>query len=126
MAKKRFGRKARSRAFSFKKARRSARRGIGSGIKGVFAKLPIMQFAYGVVRTPVANAIKPMTNQLPLGEYSDEVALGVIGFLLAKQSGMAGQIGKTMLDIEGYRAGELTSSKIFSGSSQGTTQVVYG
>jgi len=94
------------------------KRSSGSGFKGIMNSLPIMSFGYGLVRTPIAQAMKPLTDKLPLGEYNDEVVLGIGAYFLAKSKmGMVSQIGSKILDIEGYRAGELTSSKVVSGNS---------
>lgn len=126
MAKRKGFKKART-MVRYVKSKGRRRGGSSSGFKGMFNRLPILPFGYGLVRTPIANAITPVTNKLPFGEYNDEIALGVIAFFVAKQKGIFGQIGSKVLDIEGYRAGELTSSKVITGTGavSGTRDYVY-
>lgn len=119
MAKRKGFKKARTVTRYIKsKARRKGGRSSGFGkIGNIFNSLPILAFGYGIIRTPIANAIQPLTSKLPLGEYSDEVGLALAGYFMSKQSGMLGKLGDNMLTIEGYRAGELTSSRVITGNS---------
>lgn len=129
MAKRRGFRKARTQTRYVKAKRRGGRRSGSSGIKGIMNRLPVIPFAYGLFRTPIANAIKPVSDKLPLGEYNDEAVLAVVAYLGATMgSGMVAKVSEKVLDIEGYRAGELTSSKVITGNSgvSGTRDYVYG
>ena len=73
---------------------------------------------YGAVRPKVEVMIAPYTSKIPfVGAYTDEVALGALGFALAKgkvpflKGSLAKSAGKAILIIEAARVG--------SGVSQG-------
>lgn len=72
----------------------------------------VSAMAYGAMREKVSTYIQPFTSKIPvLGNYSDEVCLGVAGYLLAKgkvpylKGDMARGIGRAALIIESARVG---------------------
>lgn len=128
MAKGRF-RKFRAKASGFAKrfTRRSKSASKRSGIFGSgqtsLIQLPAM--AYGAVRQPVATqAVSLVGGFLPLGEYTDEVVMGVASWLVAKNtSGFVRDMAIAGLVVENARVGE-TLSKQFLGTGSASSSSV--
>jgi len=104
-----FGRKA--------KSRRSSKG--GSSVK-------LVQFdamIYGAVREKVSNLVAPLTAKIPLGGIADEIAMGGINYLVAKNtSGMLKDVAMKGLIIENARLGEALVSGGLGGLLGGATQ----
>ena len=73
---------------------------------------------YGAVREKASNALLPVTARIPAGEFSDEVGLGVLSYLLAKRKipflkniSVMQQVGRAGLTIESARVGQFLSTK---------------
>lgn len=73
--------------------------------------------AYGAVRPKIETAIAPYTSKIPIGgAYVDELALGTVGYLLARgkipmlKGKTARSVGKAVLIIEAARIGSGVSS----------------
>lgn len=91
------------------------RRGFGGRRRGGMDPLlgtALAAAVYGGTRERISNYISPFTSKVPaLGNYSDEVVLGVAGYLLAKgkvpylKGDMARNAGKAVLIIESARVG---------------------
>ena len=99
--------KARPRKSYFKRRRKS--KGLGGGITGIV----IGGVAYGVGRQYISNLIAPLTSKIPLGQYADNVAMGLVSWALAtgkipliKKIPMSRDIGKAGLAIEAAFAGQ--------------------
>ena len=89
--------------------RRTHKRGLGGGITGTI----IGGVVYGAGRTYVSNLVAPLTSKLPLGQYADNVAMGLVSWLLAtgkiplvNKIPMSREIGKAGLCIEAAFAGQ--------------------
>ena len=96
---------ARSRRGSFRGFKRGRSRRSGGKIMGSLVQVDAM--AYGALRQYVSNLISPLTSKIPLGNLSDEVAMGVINYFVAKKTGgMIGDIARKGLIIENARVGE--------------------
>lgn len=90
----------RFRAFARKAVRRS-----GVGNSGSLFQLDAM--AYGAVRAPISNKVKELVPVQFLGDLGDEVAMGLICYLVQKNtSGMISNVAKKGLVIENARVGE--------------------
>lgn len=62
---------------------------------------------YGAVREKTSNLIAPLVAKIPLGNIADEVAMGGINYLVAKNtSGMIKDVALKGLVIENARLGE--------------------
>jgi len=96
----RTARTRRSRSF-FKPKRRSS--------KGL-SSVKLIQFdsmIYGALRGYTSDLLQPITNNIPLGNISDEIVMGGVNYLLAKNtSGMIKNIALKGLVIENARLGE--------------------
>lgn len=80
--------------------------------------------AYGALRSKLSQ----MTSQyLPsfAGQYTDEVALGLLGWYASKKGGIVGALGKSALIIESASVGNQLASGFMSGSVQVTESFVY-
>lgn len=108
--------RARARSF-FKAKRRSSKGNSGDSIE----KLAVGSAVYGVARPYVANLIPDIPQ---LQGYSDNVLLGIAGYLGAKKgSGMFKTAGKVVLMNEVF----ITSSKLMSGTQQqNSSGYIYG
>lgn len=74
---------------------------------------------YGGIRARVSNALTPITSKLPFGDLTDEVAMGVLSYALAKGKipilnkwDLTKKIGVGGLIVESARVGEYTLGKI--------------
>jgi hypothetical protein len=102
--------------------RMGARRRGRSSQKLDLGQLAIAAGAYGVVRNPIANALGPVTDFLPLGDYKDEVVMGAVSFAAAKWGkGLIKNIGKAGLTYELASAGMQLSSGLMGGDSKSST-----
>lgn len=126
MARKRrgFGRFVkRTRRFGRTNARRA-----GIGVQGSLIQLD--SFGYGVIRPKMESFVAPLVQKLPFGSANEEVSIAVALWLGAKYlpSGMIRNIAHKGLAIENYRAGEITSAKMFGqGTSNGNSNIqVFG
>jgi hypothetical protein len=100
-------------------ARRSARRSTGSpGIMNVV--LPA--FAYGAVRPTLKTYAAPLTQAVPLGNNSDEVVFGLLGYLMAKKGrGFVKNAGTAILTVEAASLGNNLIAPMVSGATGSTT-----
>lgn len=115
------------RGFFKKSARRVtkfARRAYRSASKAQPSLLTAAMYGagYGAARPFIANLVKPVSNFIPVGQYQDEIALGLLGFAAAKWgSGMIRNAGRTALIVESASAAaQLTSGMTTQASSQFT------
>lgn len=120
-----FRRKARSARFG--RFRRFARRGsrkLGIGSSNSLVQVDAM--AYGALREKVSTMIAPVSSKIPLGNISDEVAMGLVNWLVAKKtSGLLRNIAMKGLVIENARIGEaIVQGQI--GLGGGSTTSNYG
>jgi len=79
---------------------------------------------YGAGRQYVSDLIKPLTSNIPLGAVSDELGMGLVNYMLAKNTkGMVKKIAMKGLVIENARLGQAVVSgglgSLTSGSSNG-------
>lgn len=104
--------KRRSRAVRRASPRRSFFGGFGrkkSRSKGSSSVNPLQfdAMVYGAVRGYAANLIQPVTNMIPLGEMSDEIGMGLLNWVVAKNtSGMVRDVCIKGLVVENARVGE--------------------
>jgi hypothetical protein len=101
--------------------RRMAKRSRGSS-KG--SENPLMliipALAYGAGRGYLSNAIKPLTDKIPLGNYADEAVFGTVGYFMAKKGkGMVKSAGKAILIVEAASLGSQLMGSV-ADSTQGT------
>jgi len=84
---------------------------------------------YGAGRGYMSNLISKYTQNVPILNISDEVALGVANYFIAKKSkGMLKNIALKGLVVENARAGETALSLLTGGSrnESGSSQYLYG
>ena len=128
---------ARQRMFFGKRSRRAGRRGFwkrsrgGGGSLGIGSAFQLDAMAYGAVRPWAATLISPVTGMiggiLPIGEITDEVALGVLNFVVAKNSsGMIRNVAMKGLTVENARVGEYFGSMVTGAGSKTVQGYVYG
>lgn len=76
---------------------------------------------YGATRPMIESWISPITSQIPLGGYADEVALGTLGYFMAKgklgNNKIVKSAGKAMLIIEAARVGSGVGSQMLGGTT---------
>ena len=121
----RFKRMRRAGRRAFRAMRRGAKKSYSSG--GVMSDLTAGAL-YGVARSPIAQAITPLTSKLPFGQYNDEVGMIGVSFLakqfgpkgLAKNAGRAGLIIETAALVSQMTAG-LTASATSSPDTSSST-----
>lgn len=87
--------------------------------------------AYGAIRSKAAEYITPITNQLPLGNISDEVALAGMAFIGDKFIGnkmpILRPLFKGAMLVEGARIGEaIATGNTGIGSSSKSTGFMLG
>ena len=103
MAKRRRIVKARTRTV-YRKAPKRRRSSSNSG------KVQAVQFdamIYGAGRQYVSNLITPLTSMIPLGAVSDELGMGIVNYMLAKNmKGMIKKVAMKGLIIENARIGQ--------------------
>lgn len=81
-----------------------------SGFKGGLMMSILGGMAYGAVRQKASDALAPFTAKIPLGNISDEVAMGAIAILAKKTVGrkmpLIKDIANAAIAIESARIGE--------------------
>lgn len=116
--------KRRSGGFFKRFARRSSSKGTGVKVIQLDAMI------YGALRAKMSSALEPITNKIPLGNVSDEVGMGLLTYLVAKNtSGMVSEVAKKGLVIENARIGEALASGTLGGflnASTNQTGQIYG
>lgn len=80
-----------------------------------------MAIAYGALRPKVEQVIAPYTAKIPFaGQYADELALGTVGYLLAKgkipylKGRTARSAGKAIFIVEATRVGSGLSQQFWN------------
>ena len=69
--------------------------------------IQIDAMAYGAARQYLANLISPVTSMIPLGTFADEIGMGLVDWMVAKNvKGFVGEIARKGLVIENSRVGE--------------------
>jgi len=83
---------------------------------------------YGAGREKVSNFLAPYTNKIPLGNITDEVVMGTLGyFAMKKGSGIVRDVGKAAMTIEAARIGEtLVSGSLNLNTSQSQNNQDFG
>lgn len=96
-----------------------------SGLSGTMGVV-IGGVAYGAGRQYVSNLIAPLTSKIPLGQYADNVGMGLLSWALAtgkipllNKIPMSRDIGKAGLAIEAAFAGQELMGGGLSKSSSG-------
>jgi len=86
--------------------------------------------AYGAVRSKLSNALKPMTDKIPLGNISDEVAIGVLAILAKKTIGkkmpIVHKVADAALVVEAARIGEAAMTGQLGGMSTSSNDLFNG
>jgi hypothetical protein len=77
-------------------------------------------FAYGALRPTLAGAVNSLGFQ-PLGAYTTPAVLGVGGFMLSKQKGFIGAVGKVAMIVEVAGLGATMGSSLLGNASSSTT-----
>jgi len=112
-----------------RKFRRIARRASGfarRAYRGASKTQPSLMTAalygagYGAARPLLANLVSPVSSMIPMGQYRDELALGLLGFAAAKWgSGMIRNAGRTALIVESASAASQLTSGMTTQSASG-------
>jgi len=114
MARRRFKRiraAARSTVRYVKKSRKQS-----SGMSNPLMTHALPGFIYGSVRQTAKDFANPLTSMLPLGQNSDEVAFGTLGYVLAKNtSGFTRDFGRAMLTVEAASLGHNVINPMLQG-----------
>lgn len=124
---KRMNKRGSMRGFFRSKAKRRSGRSSGSGIK--LFQLDAM--IYGAARAPISNLIAKYVPIPVLGGIGDEVAMGAINYLVAKNmSGIFRDVAMKGLVIENARVGEaivgMTGITTAITGQTGSNSYVYG
>lgn len=86
-------------------------------------------FAYGGIRQTAKNYAAPLTGMLPFGENNDEVAFGLAGYFLMKNTnGFVHDFGRAMLTVESASLGHNIVNPMLqgmTGQTQSTSSIVY-
>lgn len=130
MAKKRFNRfRRRARSFAGFMRRRAgsvSRRGLGMA-KDIVQPDAV---AYGVARPYVASVISPLTSMLPLGQYSDEVGMAILNYLIASNtSGFVSSAARKGIIVENAMVGSQAGANFGLGGaskSVSSSRAMYG
>lgn len=99
----------------------------GKSVSTKINPIQIDSMLYGVARSPIAQLMQPITAKLPFLEVSDELALGVANYFIAKNtSGIIKKVALKGLVIENARVGEYVGNMILAktGLLQGTNNQV--
>jgi hypothetical protein len=129
MARRRFkAKRAYARPVAFKRSRRTTH-STGNPLMTVVAPA----FIYGAIRPMAKQYAAPITDKLPLGANSDEVAFGLLGYYMHKKgTGFIKNAGTAILTVEAASLGNNIGSPLVSGSIGGvaspgsTNQYMYG
>jgi hypothetical protein len=120
-------RKARSykKSYFMAKKRNSSSGGYG-GLIGTVVGAGV----YGALREKMSNALSPLTSKIPLGNISDEIALGGIAVILDRTLGkkmpMLKPVLKGAIIVESARIGEaIINGQIGMGSNSSDNSFSY-
>jgi hypothetical protein len=82
----------------------------------------IPAMAYGAGRQYISNLIAPVTSKIPLGQYADEVGMGILSWYAAKKGkGIIKKVGIAGLTIESALVGQQLISTGLSATKTATT-----
>jgi len=88
--------------------------------------IQIDAITYGAVRGFISQKIAQFTKNIPILNISDEVGMGAVDYLVAKNSsGMIKKVALTGLTVENARFGETGLSLVTGGLGKNTTQSAY-
>jgi len=116
-------RTASRRVFARARASYGRRRSSGrsSGGSNVLMTIVAPAFAYGAIRAPLRNLVMPYVPNV-LGENTDEVAMGLAGYLLMKNTtGFMHDLGKSALIVESASLGNNLVAPMISGMTTTNT-----
>ncbi len=73
-------------------------------------------FIYGLARGKVASLISPLTSKIPMGQYADELGMGVLNYYIAKGKipMIPKNVGLAGLAIESFVIGQDIGAGNFS------------
>lgn len=112
-----FKRKALRRYASARVGRKS-RRSSSRGGSGSVMSILLPAFAYGAIRPTAKQYAQPLTNMLPLGANSDEVAFGLLGYFMHKKGrGFIKNAGTAILTVEAASLGNNIVAPMVSGAT---------
>jgi hypothetical protein len=95
-----------SRRYARPVARMSRRRKSSGSNANVLSGVLLPAFVYGAIRPKAKELAQPLTSMLPLGNNSDEVAFGLLGYFMHKKgSGMVKNLGSAILTVEAASLG---------------------
>jgi len=116
MARFRKVRRARAKSFGGRFKRVARRSGVGSSA----SLIQLDAMIYGAVRAPISDKVQSMLPVAVLGGIGDEVAMGLVSWLVAKNtSGMIRNVALKGLVIENARLGESLMSMSGLGNAIG-------
>jgi len=106
---------------SFFRGRKASKRSSKGG-----SSVKMLQFdamIYGAVRAKISSLISPLTSKIPMGEYADEIGMGLLTYFVAKNtSGMVKDVAMKGLIIENAMIGSQLANRAI-GTSQPQTNV---
>ena len=73
---------------------------------------------YGAARNPVASMVVGKTGSFA-GQYTDELVMAGLSWIMSKQSGMIGEVGRKGLIVENANIGATLSSGFIGGTPTG-------
>jgi len=126
MARRRFRKAFRAAARStvryVKKSRKQS-----SGASNPLMTHALPGFLYGSVRQTAKDFATPLTSMLPLGQNSDEIVFGGLGYVLAKNtSGFTRDFGRAMLTVEAASLGHNIVNPMLQGVVGNTASITSG
>lgn len=104
-------------------ARKQRRRSSSGSSGNPLMNVVLPSFVWGAVRPKAKEIASPVTNMLPLGDNSDEVAFGLLGYFMHKKgTGFVKNMGTAILTVEAASLGNNIVSPMISnvGSSSST------
>jgi len=111
---------------SFKRYRKSS---AGGGTGALMATV-VGAGVYGAIRAKLAQAVEPLTRNIPMGNIADEVALGALAVVLkrtvARRMPMVTPVLNGAIAIESARIGEALISGQVMTTGASTNQNLYG
>jgi len=110
---------------SFRKARRGRSKSSSGGTSGLLWRVA-GGAAYGAGREYISNALKPVTDKIPAGQYSDEIGMGLVAYFAGKFMPSLRPITDAAITIEAARLGAGLASGVGSGTSGTSAVRVYG
>jgi len=118
-------RRKRSRASGF--ARGFAKRSRSRSSNSSSGLIQIDAMLYGAGRNIVSNLISPVTSMIPMGQYADEIGMGILNYYVAKKmGGMLGNVARKGLIVENAMVGSQVSSGFMGGNKSVSNTQVYG